>query len=87
MVRGESLGLLGEVVALDLDTLTLEPVEIGGDPRQGRIDRGAADPGRAAHRGVIKGEFRHGLLLMFVYRRLPIGCGVKKLSRRLKGQR
>src|SRR5512135_3660417 len=52
-VGGERLGLLGEVVAFDLDALTLEPVEVGGDPREHGIDGGAADAGGAAHWGIV----------------------------------
>src|SRR5512135_1117546 len=51
-VGGERLGLLGEVVAFDLDALTLEPVEIGRKPRQYGVHRRAAHPRRAAHGGI-----------------------------------
>src|SRR5512135_2069272 len=61
-VGGECLGLLREVVAFDLDALTLEPVEVGGEPREDGIDRGAADAGGAAHRGIVDSELRHGHL-------------------------
>src|SRR5271157_5696220 len=62
-VGGERLGLLGEVVTFDLDALTLEPVEVSGDPREDWINRRAADAGGAAHRGIVDSKLRHGHLL------------------------
>src|SRR5512135_368169 len=62
-VGGERLGLLGGVVTFDLDALTLELVEVGGEPREDWIDRGAADAGGAAHRGIVHSKLRHGHLL------------------------
>ena len=43
-VGGERLGLLGEVVTFDLDALTLEPVEVSGNPREDWIDAGPQTP-------------------------------------------
>src|SRR5512135_177332 len=62
-VGRERLGLLREVVTFDLDALTLEPVEVCGEPREDGIDRGAADAGGAAHRGIVDSKLRHGHLL------------------------
>ena len=52
VVLGERGRLEGEVVAVDLDALALEPVEVGGEVDQRRIDAGAADAGGAAERAV-----------------------------------
>src|SRR5512135_543827 len=60
-VGGERLGLLGEVVAFDLDALAFQPVEVGGEPREGWIDRGAADAGGTAHGGIEYTELCHRL--------------------------
>ena len=58
-IRGERRRLLGQVITLDVDPLALEPVEVRREPRQHRIDRGAADARRAAHGGIEHAELRH----------------------------
>jgi hypothetical protein len=56
--KGERL--LTQVVAFDLDAVLAELREHGGEVDEIRIDIGAADAGRAAHRWIIHLDGFHG---------------------------
>jgi hypothetical protein len=61
LVCRKCLGLLRQVVPLDGDALVRQPMQIGGESNQGRINVGTAYAGRAAHWGIEHFYFSHDL--------------------------